>query len=170
MKLSMHILLAFTSVLLVFSLKGAKGIEEALFTWTDSPSTTLNVIWLVKDKDPTLFLWGKADQKDTQSAQVQRHSFYKGSGLEVCQVQLTGLNPNTGYRIFLGDKEFRARTLPAKRPDRINFVTGGDMMHSPGFHKDGVQAMASRSPHFALLGRRFGLCRRKVLGAVARLD
>jgi hypothetical protein len=56
MKLSMHILLAFTSVLLAFSLKGAKGIEEALFTWTDSPSTTLNVIWLVKDKDPTLFL------------------------------------------------------------------------------------------------------------------
>ena len=152
MKLSFPILLTFTSVVLSFSLKGAKGIEEALFTWTDSPSTTLNVIWLVKDKDPTLFLWGQADQKDTQSAEVQRHSFYKGSGLEVCQVQLTGLYPNTGYRVFLGDKEFRARTLPAKRPDRINFVTGGDMMHQPEFHKDGVQAMASRSPHFALLG------------------
>ena len=31
MKLPLHILLAFTSVLLAFSLKGAKGIEEALF-------------------------------------------------------------------------------------------------------------------------------------------
>jgi hypothetical protein len=110
------------------------------------------VIWLVKDKDPTLFLWGKTDDQSPSSMEVQRHSFYKGSGLEVCQVQLTGLSPNTGYRVFLGDKEFRARTLPAKRPDRINFVTGGDMMHQPEFHKDGVQAMASRSPHFALLG------------------
>ena len=129
MKLSFPILLTFTSVVLSFSLRGAKGIEEALFTWTDSPSTTLNVIWLVKDKDPTLFLWGQADQKGTQSTNVKRHSFYKGSGLEVCQVQLTGLSPNTGYRVFLGDKEFRARTLPSKRPDRISFVTGGDMMH-----------------------------------------
>ena len=70
MKLSFPILLTFTSVVLSFSLKGAKGIEEALFTWTDSPSTTLNVVWLIEDKDPTLFLWGQADQKDTQSAEV----------------------------------------------------------------------------------------------------
>ena len=152
MKLSLSFLLTFTSLLLSFSLKGAKGIEEVLFTWTDSPSTTLNVIWLVKDKDPTLFLWGQADQKNTQSTKVKRHSFYKGSGLEVCQVQLTGLSPDTGYRVFLGDKEFRARTLSAKRPDRISFVTGGDMMHSPDFHKGGVKAMASRAPNFALLG------------------
>ena len=166
MKLSLPILLIFTSLMLTFSLKAAKAIEEALFTWTDSPSTTLNVVWLIKDKDPTLFLWGQADQKDTQSAEVQRHSFYKGSGLEVCQVQLAGLTPDTGYRIFLGDKEFRARTLPAKRPDRISFVTGGDMMHQPEFHKDGVQAMASRSPHFALLGGDLAYAD----GAVARLD
>jgi hypothetical protein len=31
-------------------------------------------------------------------------------------------------------------------------VTGGDMMHSPEWHKDGVKAMASRFPNFALLG------------------
>lgn len=152
MKLSLPILLTFTSLILSFSLKGAKGIEEALFTWTDSPSTTLNVIWLVKDKDPTLFLWGKTDDQSPSSTEVKRHSFNKGSKLEVCQVQLTGLSPDTGYRIFLGDKEFRARTLPAKRPDRISFVTGGDMMLSPEWHKDGVEAMASRSPSFALLG------------------
>ena len=40
----------------------------------------------------------------------------------------------------------------SKRPDRISFVTGGDMMHSPDFHKGGVKAMASRAPNFALLG------------------
>ena len=154
MKFSSPLLFVLTSFLLSFTnpLSGAKGIEEALFTWTDSPSTTLNVIWLVKDKDPTLFLWGKTDDQFPSSAEVNRHSFYKGSGLEVCQVQLTGLSPDTGYRVFLGDKEFRAQTLPAKRPDRISFVTGGDMMHSPDFHKDGVKAMASRSPSFALLG------------------
>ena len=135
-----------------FSLKGAKGIEEALFTWTDSPSTTLNVIWLVKEKDPALFLWGKTDDPHPSSAEVKRHSFYRDSKLEVCQVLLRGLSPNTGYRVFLGDKEFRARTLPAKRPDRIRFVTGGDMMHSPEWHKDGVKAMVSSSPDFALLG------------------
>ena len=138
--------------MLTFSLKAGKGIEEVLFTWTDSPSTTLNVIWLVKHKDPTLFLWGKTDDKVPGAAEVKRHSFYKGSGLEVCQVQLTGLSPDAGSRVFLGDKEFRARTLPAKRPNRISFVPGGAMMHSPEFHKDGVKAMASRSPSFALLG------------------
>ena len=154
MKFSSPLLFVLTSFLLSFTspLSGAKGIKEALFTWTDSPATTMNVIWLVKDNDPTLFLWGQADQKDTQSAKVKRHSFYKGSGLQVCQVQLTGLNPDTGYRVFLGDKEFRARTLSIKRPERISFVTGGDMMHSPDWHKDGIKAMASRSPSFALLG------------------
>ena len=89
MKLSLPILLTFTSLILSFSLKGAKGIEEALFTWTDSPSTTLNVIWLVKGKDPTLFLWGQADQKDTQSTNVKRHSFYKGSGLELSLIHIS---------------------------------------------------------------------------------
>ena len=78
MKLSFPFLLTFTSVILSFSLKGAKGIEEALFTWTDSPSTTLNVIWLVKDKDPTLFLWGKADDQFPSSAEVKRHYFLRG--------------------------------------------------------------------------------------------
>jgi hypothetical protein len=38
------------------------------------------VIWLVKDKDPTLFLWGKTDDQFPSSAEVNRHSFYKGSG------------------------------------------------------------------------------------------
>jgi len=56
------------------------------------------------------------------------------------------------YCVSLGKKEFNARTLPVKRPDRISFVTGGDMMHKPEWHKDGVEAMASRSPDFALLG------------------
>ena len=78
MKLSFPILLTFTSLLLSFFSNGAKGIEEALFTWTDSPSTTLNVIWLVKDKDPTLFLWGKADDQFPSSAEVKRHYFLRG--------------------------------------------------------------------------------------------
>ena len=118
----------------------------------DLPSNTLNVIWLVKDKDPKLFLWDRTDNQFPSSEKVQRHSFYKGSKLEVCKVQLRGLNPNTGYRIFLGDNEFRIITLSAKRQDRISFVTVGDMMQQPEFHKDGVKAMASRCPNFALLG------------------
>tara|TARA_Y100001978_G_C23612335_1_gene394204 strand:+ start:146 stop:400 length:255 start_codon:yes stop_codon:yes gene_type:complete len=84
MKLPLPILLSFTSLMHSFSLKGAKGIEEALFTWTDSPSTTLNVIWLVKEKDPALFLWGKMDDPHPSSAEVKRHSFYRDSKLEVC--------------------------------------------------------------------------------------
>ena len=151
MKLSFPILLTFTSLMLSFSLKGAKGIEEALFTWTDSPSTTLNVIWLVKDKDPTLFLWGQRMIK-YQVSRGEKTFFLQGLGIGGLSGSTYRFESNTGYRIFLGDKEFRARTLPSKRPDRISFVTGGDMMHSPDFHKDGVKAMASRSPHFALLG------------------
>ena len=124
MKLSLPILLTFTSLLLSFSLKGAKGIEEALFTWTDSPSTTLNVIWLVKDKDPTLFLWGQADQKDTQSAEVQRHSFYKGSGLEVCQVQLTGLNPRYWISGIFGRQGISCSNLTGKKTGSYQFCNG----------------------------------------------
>ena len=77
MKFSSPLLFVLTSFLLSFTspLSGAKGIEEALFTWTDSPATTMNVIWLVKDNDPTLFLWGQADQKDTQSAKVKRRDW-----------------------------------------------------------------------------------------------
>ena len=152
-----------------------RGIEEALFTWTDSPSTTLNVIWLVEEDDPTDFKWGKQGGEINRNAVIKRQSFYektlsfwglaldvkngrfslpslKNADVEVCQVQLTGLAPDTVYCVKLGKKEFKARTLPAKRPDRISFVTGGDMMHKPEWHEDGVKAMASRSPDFALLG------------------
>jgi hypothetical protein len=152
-----------------------RGIEEALFTWTDSPSTTLNVIWLVEEDEPSRFAWGKEGEKIDRQAEVYRQSFYekaisfwgiasdvknarfslpslKDADVEACRVQLTGLSPDTVYSVKLGKKEFKARTLPAKRPDRISFVTGGDMMHKPKYHADGVKAMASRSPDFALLG------------------
>lgn len=152
-----------------------RGIEEALFTWTDSPSTTLNVIWLVEEDDSTRFAWGKEGETVDRQAKVYRQSFYekaisfwgiasdvknarfslpslKSANVEACHVQLTGLIPDTVYCVKLGKKEFKARTLPSKRPDRISFVTGGDMMHKPKYHADGVKAMASRSPDFALLG------------------
>ena len=156
-------------------LQARKGIEEVLFTWTESPSTTLNVVWLVEENEPTRFKWGKQGEEINQNAVIKRQSFYektlsfwglaldvkngrfslpslKDADVEVCQVQLTGLRPDTIYCVKLGKKEFKARTLPAQRPDRISFVTGGDMMHKPEWHKDGVQAMASRSPDFALIG------------------
>ena len=152
-----------------------RGIEEALFTWTDSPSTTLNVIWLVKEDEPTSFAWGRDGEKMDRQAKVYRQSFYekaisfwgiasdvknarfslpslKDADVEACRVQLTGLSPDTVYCVRLGKKEFKARTLPTKRPDRISFVTGGDMMHKPKYLAAGVKAMASRSPDFALLG------------------
>ena len=168
------VIFLFSLFLIQFS-QARRGIEEALFTWTDSPSTTLNVIWLVEEDDPTDFKWGKQGGEINRNAVIKRQSFYektlsfwglaldvkngrfslpslKNADVEVCQVQLTGLAPDTVYCVKLGKKEFKARTLPAKRPDRISFVTGGDMMHKPEWHKDGVQAMASRSPDFALLG------------------
>ena len=163
------------SLFLIHFSQARRGIEEALFTLTDSPSTTLNVIWLVEEDDPTDFKWGKQGGEINRNAVIKRQSFYektlsfwglaldvkngrfslpslKNADVEVCQVQLTGLQPDTIYCVKLGKKEFKARTLPVKRPDRISFVTGGDMMHKPEWHEDGVKAMASRSPDFALLG------------------
>ncbi|MDA7823726.1 metallophosphoesterase [Opitutales bacterium] len=163
------------SLFLIHFSQARRGIEEALFTWTDSPSTTLNVIWLVEEDEPTDFKWGKQGGEINRNAVIKRQSFYektlsfwglaldvkngrfslpslKNADVEVCQVQLTGLQPDTIYCVKLGKKEFKASTLPAKRPDRISFVTGGDMMHKPEWHKDGVEAMASRSPDFALIG------------------
>ena len=163
------------SLLLIHSSQARRGIEEALFTWTDSPSTTLNVIWLVEEDEPTDFKWGKQGGQINRNAVIRRKSFYektvsfwglaldvkngrfslpslKDADVEVCQVELKGLQPDTVYCVKLGKKEFKARTLPAKRPERISFVTGGDMMHKPEWHKDGVEAMASLSPDFALLG------------------
>ena len=163
------------SLFLIHFSQARRGIEEALFTWTNSPSTTLNVIWLVEEDDPTDFKWGKQGGEINRNAVIKRQSFYektlsfwglaldvkngrfslpslKNADVEVCQVQLTGLEPDTVYWLKLGKKEFKARTLPAKRPERISFVTGGDMMHKPEWHEDGVKAMASRSPDFALIG------------------
>ncbi len=173
MKLFLINFLCSLSILQIAQAK--RGIEEALFTWTDSPSTTLNVIWLVEEDESTRFAWGKEGEKIDRQAEVFRQSFYekaisfwgiasdvknarfslpslKDADVEACRVQLTELSPDTVYCVKLGKKEFKARTLPAKRPDRISFVTGGDMMHKPKYHADGVKAMASRSPDFALLG------------------
>ena len=54
------------------------------------------------------------------------------------------MRPNTGYRVFLGDKEFRART--PETTGMHPFVTGGDMMHSSDWHKDGVRHGIQISP------------------------
>ena len=112
-----------------------RGIEEALFTWTDTPSTTLNVIWLVEEDESTDFKWGKQGGEINRNAVIKRKSFYektisfwglaldvkngrftlpslKNADVEVCQVQLKGLHPDTVYCVKLGKKEFKARTLP----------------------------------------------------------
>ena len=132
------VIFLFSLFLIQFS-QARRGIEEALFTWTDSPSTTLNVIWLVEEDDPTDFKWGKQGGEINRNAVIKRQSFYektlsfwglaldvkngrfslpslKNADVEVCQVQLTGLAPDTVYCVKLGKKEFKARTLPAKRP------------------------------------------------------
>ena len=104
-----------------------RGIEEALFTWTDSPSSTLNVIWLVEEDEPTRFVWGKEGEKIERTAEIYRQSFYekaisfwgiasdvknarfslpslKDAEVEACRVQLTGLSPDTVYWVKLGEK------------------------------------------------------------------
>lgn len=148
--------LVFTSLSALFLLykhdPSIQGVEKALFTWTDSPATTLNVIWLVREDEPTRFSWALAEGNSSHSAKVKRHSFHEDADVEVCQVKLTGLTPATTYRVVLGENEFYAQTLPAERPEKITFITGGDMMKNVEMLTAGVKAMASRSPDFALLG------------------
>ena len=72
------LLITFLCSLFIVQLAQAKrGIEEALFTWTDSPSTTLNVIWLKEEDEPTRFAWGRDGEKIDRQAEVFRQSFYE---------------------------------------------------------------------------------------------
>ena len=163
------------SLFILYFVQAKRGIEEALFTWTDSPSTTLNVIWLVEEDEPTRFTQGQEGEKIDRQAEVYRQSFYekshfllgdlasdvknarfsllKDADVEACRYGSPVLVGIRVYCVKVRGKEFKARTLPTKRPDRISFVTGGDMMHKPKYLAAGVKAMASRSRFCPTWGR-----------------
>lgn len=152
-----------------------KGEEEALFTWTNCPSESFNVIWLVKKHSPSRFLLINNKESTVCKSKLERVPFYSKRFLlrsffsdlwnarftfpsmeevsfDICKVSLNGLKSNEVYHVSVGDRKFSVCTLPKERPDRINFVTGGDMMHSVKLLEGGINAMVSRSPDFALLG------------------
>ena len=169
MKLFLPILLTFTSLILLFSLKRAKGIEEALFTWRDSPSTTLNVIWLVKEKDPTLFLWGKSDDQFPNSAEVKRHFFSMVLSWRFVRSSLLGWVQIlvTGY--FWARRNFVLEPYRQKDQNALVSWPVGIWCINQNSTRMGLKRWSLGAP-VCTIGRRFGLCEWQVLGAVARLD
>lgn len=130
----------------------SKGLRQPLFTWTDSPASTINILWLTDATEPEALQWRAEGGASWKSETASIQPFGPDGGTEVCQVALSGLKSDTIYEVKLGVNAFRFRTLPDERPARLNFATGGDMMHSPELHRATTKAMAQTDPAFAILG------------------
>ncbi|WOO43359.1 metallophosphoesterase [Rubellicoccus peritrichatus] len=129
-----------------------KGFRQPLFTWTDTPSSTINMIWLTDANESDSLQWRAEGEDSWKNAIAGIHPFGPDKGTEVCQLALSGLESDTIYEVKLGGEIYRFRTLPDERPVRLNFAAGGDMMHTPEMHRAATKAMAKSDPAFAILG------------------
>jgi acid phosphatase type 7 len=127
--------------------------------WQRDPTTTMTVNWVNLYEHTTTNVWHRPEGGESwESTSGTRHPAGP-SVLQVRQVELTGLQPDTIYEFHIGEKPprdaknlHRFRTMPAEMTRPIRFVNGGDLMHTRAY-LDTMNRQAGRlDPDFALLG------------------
>jgi acid phosphatase type 7 len=141
-------------------LRAQAEITGVYLTWKGDPSTTMTVNWVSLYADAADTVWYRTGGAAWRKADGTRTPL-KPSGLWVRRVQLTGLDPETRYDLFIGEEApkeaprggfYHFRTLPRELKRPLSFVAGGDMMHTREM-VDAMNKQAGRlDPDFALLG------------------
>jgi acid phosphatase type 7 len=116
-------------------------VTGVYLTWRDDPSTTTTTNRVSLSAEAADTVWYRRADDEWTKIEGTRVPL-KPSGLWVRRVQLSGLEPDTRYEIFIGTKSpqgdtkrdvYHFRTMPRELKRPLSFVTGGDMMHTPGF-------------------------------------
>lgn len=134
------------------------GSEPDVFylTWQQDPSTTMTISWFSpvnQKKEPLQFAsYTSQEWKTEESSSFSLPGDYP---LLLHRVELTALEP-AGHYLFRFEKtgqQFHFQTLPAKQPELLRFVEGGDLYFNDlELVKETNQSAAALAPAFALLG------------------
>jgi len=132
---------------------GANAAPDFYLTWQRDPTTTMTVCWQDTAPGPGVVEWrpAGADQWNETAASAPRP--LPGTERVAAHVELTGLQPDTGYEFRCGEKDevHRFRTLPATLARPLVFVEGGDPQDGPAM-EEMLRLAASRDPAFVVIG------------------
>jgi acid phosphatase type 7 len=131
-------------------------------TWQRDPTTTMTVQWIGvsgETADPTIHYWedDAFSWFNARQSQAPKTKAYPLTDFKVFRVELTGLQPGTGYQFRIGKNSpvYRFRTMPAKANNSIHFISGGDCGVNAHTVANNIQA-ARQDPMFALIGGDLG--------------
>jgi len=143
-------------------LRAETEVIGTYLTWSDDPTTTMTINWVnIYPHTPATVRYRVKGEGEWQTQSGSHHTLTP-SVLQVRQVSLDGLQPDTAYEFVIGEDPTASgtsvewfRTMPRELERPVRFVTGGDMMHT----REMVDVMNERAgildPDFALLGGDF---------------
>ncbi len=124
-------------------------------TWQRDPTTTMTLLWLGTSKEDGLSrnLWYRRSGDDAWLEVPHTARPFPQTELWQFRAELTGLAPDTTYRIRIGldSPQASIRTMPAKATSEITFISGGDSGTGSASRRTNKLA-ALQSPRFVLLG------------------
>jgi acid phosphatase type 7 len=152
-----RIALCFIGIISLAAPVAGQDLVGMYLTWQGDPTTTMTVNWVDIYAASSDTVWYR--QIDTEkwlSAKAGR-SNVGPTTLQLRRVELTGLKPGTLYEFGIDDDRddlphrWRFRTMPARLTRPLEFVTGGDMMHTREMVDRMNRQMQKLNPDFALL-------------------
>lgn len=127
-----------------------------ILTWQHDPSTTMTLTWITqKDREQDIVLYQKEEDNQWQTAVGNHIPMPEGLPYLIHRVELTELEPNSGYLFMTGGTAFiyKFRTMSDDPDAEIRFIVGGDMYHDTLEVLEQTNRMAaSHDPMFVLVG------------------
>ncbi|MBW3468995.1 purple acid phosphatase family protein [Arthrospiribacter ruber] len=152
------ILIRLTILLAVFAfhaeLFGQDKPYAFYLTWTEDPTTTIDIDWHLDGKDPVqlnIRRMGNQDWRTLESKSLP----YPFSERWVHRVAVRGLQPNTTYEISFdgGGTVYNFRTMPTNlNTGSLKIAIGGDTMHRKEWFEKTNKVVASYDPDFVIIG------------------
>jgi acid phosphatase type 7 len=144
------------------SVRAQTDLIGLYLTWQRDPTTTMTVNWVNLYEHTPANVWHRIEGAEQWTSTTGTRHQADPSVLQVRQVELRGLQPDTMYEFHIGDKPLPDaknahlfRTMPATLNRPIRFVNGGDMMHTRAYLDTMNRQAGQLDPDFALLGGDF---------------
>jgi len=124
-----------------------------ILTWQQDPTTTMTIDWHTKDEHASTLEYKRVGASVWDDATGENFPF-PYSDRTIHRVELTGLEPDTEYRIRFteGADTWKFRTMPTRASRPIRFATGGDVRHEREMMEKTNRHVASMDPDFIVWG------------------
>lgn len=129
-------------------------VPAVWMTWQRDPTTTATIHWLAQPESPTgLHYEHGSTDNPTQGHAASLRRPMPGTKLVVHTAELTGLTPDTQYRVTIPgrDEPVLVRTLSADPNKTIRFVATADVYKDHTLLEKMLTYAAATDPHFVLI-------------------